>query len=356
MTATEPTAPASAAHHGVELDSDTRASLNTAIDELAEGAIRWSKTRLAGLVSLLGAVHAAMMGSAERWATTASDLKGLRASSALVGEEWITGRYATLAGVGAMAHTVASLAQGVSPLAKIKLGAGPGGRVTVPVLPANRLESVLMHGVSAEVWMKPARTAADVRDSAGLGELTPETHSGVGLVLGAGNITSIAPLDALYELVANNRTVLLKLNPTMNEMLPIYQEALSPLIEFGALRIIHGAGDIGEYLAHHPGISHVHITGSAATHDAVVYGPGADGDARKRGGTPLLAARSTISICDTQSPSPDRTGRDGDDPNAPDSPGGELVSMSPSSRSACLWGSTCSGEGMHAARSTGQLS
>ena len=34
-------------------------------------------------------------------------------------------------------------------------------------------------------------------------------------MLGAGNITSIPPLDVLYEIVADNRAVLLKLNPIM---------------------------------------------------------------------------------------------------------------------------------------------
>jgi aldehyde dehydrogenase (NAD(P)+) len=301
MTDTEstsrvPTTHLSSVHHEAELDPGRRASLNLAIEELVDGATRWSATPLAERATLLARVQAAMSGSAERWAITASAIKGLPKGSPLVGEEWTSGPYATLAGVGTLANTVASLASGVSPLAKATFGAGPGGRVTVPVLPANQLEGALMHGFSAEVWMKPGRTVADVRATVGLGELTPEVPAGVGLVLGAGNITSIPPLDVLYELVANNRTVLLKLNPTMARMLPVYEEALAPLIEFGALRIVQGAGDVGGYLAHHPGISHVHITGSATTHDVVVFGRGADGAARKRTGTPLLTKPITSEL------------------------------------------------------------
>src|SRR5664280_2272485 len=302
------------AHHEAGLDPERRAWLDNAVTELAEGANGWSTTPLAERAGLLAAVHAAMIGTAERWATTASDIKGLAADSPLVGEEWISGPYATMAGVGALANTVASLAGGVSPLAKTRFGVGPGGRLTVPVLPANALEWVLMHGFSAEVWMKPTRTAADVRASAGLGELTPEVPAGVGLVLGAGNITSIAPLDVLYELVARNRSVLLKLNPTLDRMLPIYQEALAPLIEFGALRIVQGDGDVGRYLSHHPGISHVHITGSAATHDVVVYGAGAVHDHVVGGGAARdvhvrdarmmgeVSADVTVSLNDAQRP------------------------------------------------------
>ena len=54
------------------------------------------------------------------------------------------------------------------------------------------------------------------------------------------------------------------------------------------LRIVQGGGDVGGHLAHHPDIAHVHITGSAVTHDAIVFGPGDDGRARKAAGTPLL--------------------------------------------------------------------
>jgi aldehyde dehydrogenase (NAD(P)+) len=295
-TSLAPTTHLSSVHDEAVLDPARRASFNQAIEELVEGAARWSATSLAERATLLAQVHAAMSGSAERWATTASDIKGLPKGSPLVGEEWTSGPYATLAGVGALANTVASLAGGVSPLAKATFGARPGGRVAVPVLPANRLERALMHGFSAEVWMKPGRSAADVRATVGLGELTPEAPGGVGLVLGAGNITSIPPLDVLYELVANNRTVLLKLNPIMDRMLPVYEEALAPLVEFGALRIVHGAGDVGGYLAHHPGISHVHITGSATTHDVVVFGKGAEGASRKRTGTPLLTKPITSEL------------------------------------------------------------
>jgi aldehyde dehydrogenase (NAD(P)+) len=127
-----------------------------------------------------------------------------------------------------------------------------------------------------------------VSAQAGLGALHPGVTNGVGLVLGAGNITSIPPLDVLYELVANNRVVLLKLNPVMARMEDVYREALAPLIEPGFLRVVQGGAQAGSYLAHQPGIAHVHITGSAATHDAIVWGLGSESRTRKANGAPLL--------------------------------------------------------------------
>ncbi|WP_231556323.1 aldehyde dehydrogenase family protein [Cryobacterium sp. MLB-32] len=195
-----------------------------------------------------------------------------------------------------LAQSIAALAAGKSPLAGSRFGTAPGGRVTVPVLPTTGYEWLLLHGFSAEIWMAPGRSPEEVRASAGLGELTPTASGGVGLVLGAGNITSIPPLDVLYEIVANNRSVLLKLNPVMAGMKSVFDKALAPLITFGVLRIVQGAGDVGAYLTQHEGIAHVHITGSAATHDAIVWGTGADAAGRKAAGTPLLAKPITSEL------------------------------------------------------------
>ncbi|WP_241986629.1 aldehyde dehydrogenase family protein [Cryobacterium psychrophilum] len=206
----------------------------------------------------------------------------------LVGEEWISGPYAALAGVGTLAHSVAKLAAGTSPLAGIKMGTAPRNRVTIPVRPHTAHEAVLLHGFRAEVWLKPGVTAAEAVRNAGLGELNPTTSGGVGLVLGAGNITSIPPLDVLYEIVANNRAVILKLNPSMAGMMSVYLAALEPLVAAKMLRIVQGGAAEGSYLAHHALVDHVHITGSSTTHDVVVWGPAADVVTRKTAGTPLL--------------------------------------------------------------------
>jgi aldehyde dehydrogenase (NAD(P)+) len=138
------------------------------------------------------------------------------------------------------------------------------------------------------VWFPPGVSDEQAVAAAGLGARRPGEQNGVGLVLGAGNITSIPPLDVLAELVAGNRAVILKLNPVMDGMLQPYTDALEPLLRFGVLRIVQGGAEVGSALAHHPSVAHVHITGSAATHDAVVFGTGADGARRRAAGTPLL--------------------------------------------------------------------
>ena len=293
MSPIDPTVPSAAAPHATPhaappLEASVRAELDAAISQLAEGESRWAKITTPARISLLGSVHSAVAAAADQWVDAATRAKNLDPESPFVGEEWISGPYILLSTLLALQQTLGAIAAGTSPIAKKKLGTAPGGRVCVPVLPANAYEAVLLNGFSAEVWMTPGRSEQSVRSSAGLGARTPTATGGVGLVLGAGNITSIPPLDVLYELIAHNRVALLKLNPVMDRMLAPYSAAFAPLIELGLLRIVTGAGDVGSYLANHPGISHVHITGSAATHDLIVWGTGLGAADRKAAGTPLL--------------------------------------------------------------------
>ncbi|MFD0331316.1 aldehyde dehydrogenase family protein [Streptacidiphilus monticola] len=136
--------------------------------------------------------------------------------------------------------------------------------------------------------MPPGTTAAEVRDRAGLGLRTPTATAGIGVVLGAGNITSIPVLDVLYELYAHNRVVALKLNPITDPLLDVFRAVLDPFIRIGAVRVLTGGADVGGYLVRHTKVAHVHMTGSAATHDAIVFGTGPEGEQRRRSGTPLL--------------------------------------------------------------------
>ena len=121
-------------------------------------------------------------------------------------------------------------------------------------------------------------------------------NGGVGLVLGAGNISAIGPLDVLYELVAHNRTSILKLNPTFASLAPVLETALAPLIDFGALRITNGGAEVGSALTGDPRIGHVHITGSAITHDLIVWGAGEEAEERRAANTPKLDKEITSEL------------------------------------------------------------
>jgi hypothetical protein len=79
----------------------------------------------------------------------------------------------------------------------------------------------------------------------------------------------------------------LKANPVNDYLVPHWTRALSPLIDAGFLAIVRGGAQTGSYLCDHPLVDDIHVTGSDKTYDAIVYGVGPDGAARKAADTPL---------------------------------------------------------------------
>ena len=279
-----------------EIDHDERIALDGAIDELSDGARTWSHLSVAQRVTLLRAVRAAVAASADEWANTASDSKGLPGGHPLRGEEWLSGPYSTLGALDAYIETLTRIADGRNPLQDVRVGRAPGGRTRVHAFPLTGADRLLLAGFTGEVWLEPGITPRQVRAGAGLAQRTPQESGGVGLVLGAGNITSIPVLDVLYELLAHNRVSLLKVNPTQDALVPVFEHALAALIEPGFLRIVRGGPAVGSYLTAHKSIEHVHITGSAATFDAIVWGRDAAGKRRRRENRPLLKKPITAEL------------------------------------------------------------
>ena len=273
-----------------------RARLDAAVAELHVGARSWSHLTLGQRARLLERAQATTAAAAEEWAETAALATGMEPDHPRRGEEWLPGPYAALVALRAYRETLETLAKGRSPLDGVKMDAAPGGRVRAHAFPLHAADALLVAGHTGEVWFEPGVAIPEARKSAGLGQLTPTRNGGVGLVLGAGNVTSIAVLDVLYELLAHNRVVLLKVNPTHDAMIPVYERALAPFIEPGFLRIVRGGAEVGAYLTAHDGIDHVHITGATATFDTIVWSTGDEALDRRRADEPKLQKPITAEL------------------------------------------------------------
>ena len=121
-------------------------------------------------------------------------------------------------------------------------------------------------------------------------------HPGVSLVLSAGNVGSITTLDLLHVLYHEGSVAVVKMNPVNDYLSPFFARIFEEYIDRGWLHFVHGGAEVGGYLAYHDGVDGIHMTGSAATHDAIVWGTGAEGEARRRAGTPLLTKPITSEL------------------------------------------------------------
>jgi len=270
--------------------------LSSALAELEEGIRAWQHVSVADRAVLLHQVAANAIGTAADWVAAACSVKGIAPDSSLAGEEWLSGPYPVAMNAATLAHTLESVATGSSPVARSSLGTGPGGRTTVDIFPNQIWDRLLLSGFSAKVWMEPGVSAEQTLHRAGLAQLEPTEVGGISVVLGAGNITSIAVLDTLYEVVANNRAVIVKLNPVMDPMLDVTRRVLAPLVTAGVVRVVTGGADIGAFLVDHDAVDHVHITGSAQSHDAIVFGTGQEAADRRAANDPRLTKGITSEL------------------------------------------------------------
>ncbi|MGB6848984.1 MAG: aldehyde dehydrogenase family protein, partial [Thermoanaerobaculia bacterium] len=241
------------------------------------------KEKLALLEQLPGRVAR----HADRWVEAGLAAKGLAPDSPYAGEEWTAGPWATLHGLNILIRTLGSLAEGE------RLPRGPArtrhdGQVVVEVAPLDIWERLLLSGFSAEIWMQPGVTLDNLEDNRAHFYRQGSTEGRVALILGAGNVSSISPLDVLSKMVEEGMVCLLKMSPVIDYVGPILEEIFAPLVDRGFLRIAYGGTEVGTYLVGHDGIDVVHMTGSNVTHDAIVFGPGPEGEERRRRGEPLL--------------------------------------------------------------------
>ena len=264
-----------------------RAELDGALSELRAGAGRWARLPVAAKRDLLLELHRGVAEVAADWVEVACGLKGIAVDSPLAGEEWMSGPYVVLAYVRALARTLQALETGRDPLRGLRMRTRGERQVALEVLPAGGYDRLLLNGYRAEVWMQAGVSREEVAASCGRRARAPGAGR-VALVLGAGNISSIAPLDVLYKLYADGDAVVVKLNPVNAALQPVLERAFAAYLQRGFVRFAAGGADVGGYLAHHPTVGAVHMTGSVAVHDAIVFGRGEQGARRKAENRPLL--------------------------------------------------------------------
>ncbi|MCP5072320.1 MAG: aldehyde dehydrogenase [Rhodobacteraceae bacterium] len=271
--------------------------LDAAVDQLDAAKDGWAQTSNAERIAILSDIQDQLMKVAAGWAETAARKKLIPENSSLMGEEWISGPYAVMAGCNGLLHTLSQM-DGKTYLDHLKSRETVTGQTAVTVVPHNIWEHLLFSGVTAEVWMAKGVNKANLKALTAKAYDTPaEKRSGkVSLVLGAGNIAAIAPLDVFQKLFSENQVVILKMNPVNDYLADYLSVALKPLIDRDALRIVKGGADVGAYLCNHPDVEEIHITGAETSHDSIVWGPGEEGLANKKAGTPKITKRITSEL------------------------------------------------------------
>ncbi|MGI8981552.1 MAG: aldehyde dehydrogenase family protein [Pirellulaceae bacterium] len=265
------------------------AALEQALADLQSGKDAWAKSSPEQKAAVTRELLEILPQIAKAWVGSTAAANGLTLGTPAEGEEWLTGPYITARNLRLLRRSLLEIARYGAPRLPGNSRVNAAGRVVAPVFPTDLFDWLLFPFYSAEVWMQPDR-------------LTPsrEARGDVGgkicLVLEAGNVSSIPPTDAFHRLFVENQVVLLKMNPVNDYLGPIFERLLAPLIRRNVLRIVYGGAAEGEFLCHHPAVDEIHITGSDKIHDAIVFGSGAEGAARKAKNEPLLIKPMTSEL------------------------------------------------------------
>ncbi len=263
-------------------------AIDAELQELRAGAQRWVRLPILAKVALLKDCRDGVYAIRRRWAEAAVEAKGLRGTG-LEGEEWISGPWAVLYALNRYIASLEGIAKGGAPeLPGSRIYARPDGQSVAKVFPNTPYDRLLLNGIDAEIWMEPGLAPSEIPATMATWYREEHPQPRVALVLGAGNIAAIPPLDVLYKLLADGAVCMLKMNPVNDYLGAIFERAFAPLVDEGYLRFAYGGPEIGQYLCASDAIDEIHITGSDATHDAIVFGLGEEGAARKRAGKALL--------------------------------------------------------------------
>ncbi len=256
------------------MNDTTRAQLDADLATLRENALRWTRLPIAEKVRYLRSALQGTARVADRQVEAAHHAKRINRQTAAAGEDWLGGPVIQARVLRQLVESLEQVARrGAPEIPTAALDTRRDGRLVVDAFPRERLDRLLFPGFRCEVWMDRAVNAENLAEHQAGFYAVPDPSPRVALVLGAGNVASIGPLDAVQKLFVEGQVTLLKLNPVNEYLGPFIEEAFADLVRDGFLRTAYGGADVGAYLCSHADTDEIHITGSDRTHDAIVFGP-----------------------------------------------------------------------------------
>ncbi len=271
--------------------SPTTTPLDRAVSDVRARAAAFARSDLASRIALLERIARDTAAVADDWVRASCAAKDIAHDAPVAAEEWLGGPVSVLRNVRLLRQSLRTLARGgvralVEPVARERRG-----EAVARVFPLGPRDRLMLPGYRADVLFPPGTTREALFDATAAAYRPGRDERGrVCAVLGAGNVSSIGPMDVLSKAFVENEVAVLKLHPVNDYLGPLLERALSALVEPGFLRIVAGGADTGAHLVHHPDVDAVHLTGSRAVHDAIVWGD----DAERR--APRLDKRVTSEL------------------------------------------------------------
>lgn len=136
------------------------------------------------------------------------------------------------------------------------------------ILPANRLEKMMLPGVTGYVlFNRPEDHMTSQHNEAPKDEANPS--KGLGLCLLPFNLASIGALDIAHLLCNRGYRVVAKVSEKVDFSGPYLEKIFAPFVDSNTLSFVYGGPEVGAWLVEQPEFDHIHISGSVQTGTAV---------------------------------------------------------------------------------------
>jgi len=260
-----------------------RSEIDRALGELAANREAWVTLDLESKRQLVKRMTRDLHSVSDEWATAAARAKGVSPESTSGAEEWLTFGF-LLKALNTIERSLRDLSDGRSPSIPGPVTRVGGNQLAVQVFPQTMIDRIFFPGMTSEIWTEPGLSEKAMRSEHAALYRGQSRPGRTVLVLGAGNVSILGPCDILDMLFCQGAVVAYKTNPVTDYLTPILERGFAALIEKGFLRIVSGGAAEGAYLAEHDLVDELHLTGSDATYEAIVFGPGQEGRQRKTTG------------------------------------------------------------------------
>jgi acyl-CoA reductase-like NAD-dependent aldehyde dehydrogenase len=274
-----------------------RLDLDRAVAAVQAKAQEFARLKPAAKADLLRGMLPLIVDAGRPWVLAACRAKGLSPSAPVAGEEWIAGPVCAVRNVRLLVESLEHIARDGRPPLGRAVRTRRDSRVEIDVFPASAFDGLTATGFKCKILLKPGVSQADAAGKQASFYQKSDPQGEVALILGAGNVSSIPPMDALYKMLVDGAVCIVKLNPVNEWLGPFLERTFEPLISRDYMRVVYGGGDVGAYLCEHPGVDSIHITGSDKTHDLIVWGPpGPERDRRKGANEPKITKKITSEL------------------------------------------------------------
>lgn len=279
----------------LDMPPSSQSEMDEAVQVLHANKDKWINLSVAEKIHILDEIMEDFNQVAEEWVDISCLAKGESANNFAHGEEWF---YVTMINrlIRLLKASLEQIQEHRRPKIPGPIRHSPDGQVIMQVFPQTNFDRLLLRGTTAEIFIDPGITFEEAINNQAQAYKRGEKVGKTTLILGAGNTTFLVPGDFLNKLFVDGHVVAFKPNPNNVYLGPLIERGFQALIRRGFMRLVYGDVQEGAYLCHHPLVDEIHMTGSHRTYEAIVFGPGEQGQQRKRDRRPLLKKKFSAEL------------------------------------------------------------